>query len=318
MSGAAGRIAAAWAERLTVLPGFGARTVHSLRAGCLRYLHALTHWLNQHDDEELRGVVAEQARADLQAGLTAGDVLQAYLMLHDILWDELDQWAAGEATLDVFKDIARRLAAGVELSIQAAVAEYQRAVTSQLAVHREEQERLALSLERARVHDAVTGLYTRAHCLDYLGREIRLAHRYGYSVSLLVIDVDSFDELVVGLDATAVDAVLQAIAQQLASAVREVDLVCRLGSDVFGIVLPHIPAGVAAGVGERLRGIFEGWTPGWSSVLFERRITVSVGVAGLPDDGATADELLLRAEAARTHAKLAGKNMVIRAKDLLA
>jgi len=242
--------------------------------------------------------------------------VKVYLALQDVLWDELDRWAVGRLALVSFEAVAKHLAAGMGLSVQTAMAEYQRVAATQLALHREEQERLALSLERAQVHDALTGLYTRAYCLEYLDREVRRAHRYGHPVSLLVVDVDGFDGLVASLDAAGGDAVIRGIAEQLASAVREVDLVCRLGADVFGVVLPHIRARAAVAVAERLRTIVETWIPAVSNIQLDRQLAISVGVAGVPDDASTADELLLRAEAARTHAKHVGKNVVIAAADL--
>ncbi|HLJ62108.1 MAG TPA: GGDEF domain-containing protein [bacterium] len=316
LSAAAGRISGEWADRLTAIPIFGTRSGESLRATCLTYLHSLARWLVQRDDEELRQAVTGQTKADIQAGLTAADAVKVYLALQDVLWDELDRWAVGRPTLASFEAVAKHLAAGMGLSVQAAMVEYQRVTATQLALQREEQERLALSLERAQVNDALTGLYTRAYCLEYLDREVRRAHRYGYAVSLLVVDVDGFDAVVASLDATGGDAVIRGIAEQLASAVREVDLVCRLGTDVFGVVLPHIRARPASVVAERLRTIVENWMPAVSNIQLDRQVTVSVGVAGLPDDASTADELLLRAEAARTHAKRIGKNVVVAAADL--
>ncbi len=313
LNSAAGRIATEWAARLAAMPAFATRDGASLEAACAAHLHALARWLGSAADDDLRRAVIAQTQACMQTGLALADAVRSYVTLDDLLWDELERETAGPVRSMA---AAKRLSAGLGVTVLAVASEYQRATASRLALQREEQERLALRLERTQVRDAATDLYTRAYCLDVLDREARLAHRYAYPLSLLVIDVDDFDALTVGLGTEERDEVVRGLAGQLVSAVREVDLVCRLGHDTFGVILSHIPAGAAAGVAERLRLAVQDWTLSVGDVRLDRRATISVGVAGLPEHASTAGELFLRAEAAQAHAKRAGKNMVVSARDV--
>ena len=84
--------------------------------------------------------------------------------------------------------------------------------------------------------DPVTGLANRRHFCATLTGELARVRRYQRSLSLAVLDVHSFHHINEEFGHEAGDGVLRAIAQTLASTIRQTDMVGRLGGDEFGIL----------------------------------------------------------------------------------
>jgi diguanylate cyclase (GGDEF)-like protein len=84
--------------------------------------------------------------------------------------------------------------------------------------------------------DAVTGLANRRHFCATLEGELARVRRYQCSLSLAVLDVAQFHHINEEFGHEAGDGVLRAIAQALASTIRQTDVVGRLGGDEFGII----------------------------------------------------------------------------------
>jgi diguanylate cyclase (GGDEF)-like protein len=89
------------------------------------------------------------------------------------------------------------------------------------------------------------------------------------------------------------------------SAVRQADVVGRLGGDEFGVLMPETDGNVAHSVANRLAGgirtVFRG-TPS---------VTASIGVVAVSGTEAGSDELLRKADQAMYEAKRAGKDRVV-------
>jgi len=85
--------------------------------------------------------------------------------------------------------------------------------------------------------------------------------------------------------------------------------VARYGSEEFIAILPDTAGAAALVVAERIRAAIEGLVVDSHSDL---HITVSIGVAGIPDDGRGASELLKAVHHALYQAKAAGRNRVQR------
>ena len=83
---------------------------------------------------------------------------------------------------------------------------------------------------------------------------------------------------------------------------------CRFGGDEFVAYLPGVDRVAAAALAEGVRGAVEGHVFARDGV--ELHVTLSIGVAAYPDDGATPDALFRAADQALYRAKAAGKNRV--------
>ena len=95
----------------------------------------------------------------------------------------------------------------------------------------------------------------------------------------------------------------------LRSSVYETDFVGRYGGEEFGRVLPRADAAGVLRKAEAIRARMEGevFSQGFETV----KISVSIGIAHFPRDGAAAGELVARADAALYRAKETGRNKVV-------
>ena len=96
------------------------------------------------------------------------------------------------------------------------------------------------------------------------------------------------------------------VAGQMTRLTRNVDLPARLGGEEFALVLPEAAKHDALLVGERLRRAVKA-----AFVDTEAPLTVSVGVTCFPDDGETADDLLLAGDQALYAAKKLGRDRTV-------
>ena len=107
-------------------------------------------------------------------------------------------------------------------------------------------------LKEMGVRDPLTGLYNRHHFNDVIRRELANVGRYGISLSVLLVDVDSFKQINDIKGHGVGDEVLVFMANYLTSSVRETDFVFRWGGDEFLVLLPRTDEGSAAQKAEEL------------------------------------------------------------------
>jgi diguanylate cyclase (GGDEF)-like protein len=168
----------------------------------------------------------------------------------------------------------------------------------------------ALRMQRAEslsVTDDLTQLYNSRYLSQVLRRETKRASRSGRPLSLLFIDLDGFK----GINDThghlvGSSALVEAAAVIRMSA-RETDVVARFGGDEFALVLPDTGSEGAVAVGERIRDKIAAHRF-LLGIGLDVGLTVSVGVATLPDVAASAEQLLRAADQAMYQVKDRGKN----------
>jgi two-component system, cell cycle response regulator len=157
--------------------------------------------------------------------------------------------------------------------------------------------------------DPVTGLPQRPFLLRQATQSLSYFHRHGGHVGILVVGMDHFDELVAAEGPQLGDALLARFAQVLTGAVRKEDSLARWGPYQFAVVTPGIDAAKTHQFAERLRSAVAE-----ASIHYRGhglRLTVTVGLAGSPEDGdLDAERLLSIAERRMTAAMAAGGNCV--------
>jgi diguanylate cyclase (GGDEF)-like protein len=168
----------------------------------------------------------------------------------------------------------------------------------------------ALRIKRAEalsVTDDLTGLSNSRYLNLVLRRETKRASRSGRPLSLLFIDLDGFKRINDTHGHLFGSRALVEAAGVIRSSARETDVVARFGGDEFSLVLPDTGGEGAFAVGERVRERMAAHRFLAGDGL-DIHLTVSVGVATLPDAAASAEELVQAADAAMYRVKESGKN----------
>jgi len=160
------------------------------------------------------------------------------------------------------------------------------------------------------IYDELTRLYNFRYFQDRVVSEVRRATRYDAPLSLMMIDADDFKSFNDSKGHLAGNMALRRIATVLRKTVREVDVTTRYGGEEFAILLPSTPKLAALKLGEKVRQAIEKAEIGCDGKRVCRPLTVSIGVASLPGDAASATELVDRADRALYIAKSIGKNCV--------
>jgi diguanylate cyclase (GGDEF)-like protein/PAS domain S-box-containing protein len=170
--------------------------------------------------------------------------------------------------------------------------------------------RLREALHSQSIKDPLTGLYNRRYLTEVLERDIRRSVRAEQSLGILMLDLDHFKKFNDAYGHEAGDAVLRETASFLTKSIRVEDIVCRYGGEEFVIILPTANLTAAHARAERIRLKLKELT-----VLHQGHslgmITVSVGVAALPDHGTSPKDLLEAADAALYRAKREGRDRVV-------
>ena len=175
---------------------------------------------------------------------------------------------------------------------------------------------LVRHLEEAARVDGKTGLLTAAAWHAKAERALRRAARPGDPRGVLVLDLDHFKAVNDTHGHLVGDQVLAAVAGALRAEVRDRDLVGRFGGEEFVVLLAGLEGGAGAelaAVAERIRrrvADLRVAVPTPDGPLTVSGLSVSVGGAVAPAEGADLRALLQIADAALYGAKRAGRNTV--------
>ncbi|MCG7912933.1 MAG: diguanylate cyclase [Candidatus Thiodiazotropha weberae] len=169
------------------------------------------------------------------------------------------------------------------------------------------------TLKQQAIHDPLTGLYNRSELERRLEEEAQRSIRYNHELSLFMIDIDHFKQINDQYGHPTGDQVLRQLTSFIDRNVRKTDYAARFGGEEFVIVLPETPFPKALELAERLCRQIAG-TP-LSSLENGKTInlTISIGVATMPEHAKSWDDLLSTADTALYAAKRAGRNQVMSA-----
>ena len=160
------------------------------------------------------------------------------------------------------------------------------------------------------VRDPLTGLFNRRYLDESLERELPNAIRKNRSLGLIMLDVDRFKKFNDMFGHDAGDAVLRELGDYLAKFIRRGDLACRYGGEEFTLILPESSLEDTRRRAEELRISFQQLSIKHRDIVLGK-VTLSLGVAALPDHGTTAADLLAAADGALLRAKVEGRDRVL-------
>jgi diguanylate cyclase (GGDEF)-like protein len=141
-----------------------------------------------------------------------------------------------------------------------------------------------------------------------MDREIARSARSGRGFCLLMMDLDELKGINDRLGHFHGDRVLRGVGEVITQGVRRIDTAARYGGDEFVVLLPETDPTGAFVLAEKIRlGVHSMAIDLPSSSL---RPSLSIGVVNYPDDGRTADELIISADGAMYASKRAGKDRV--------
>jgi diguanylate cyclase (GGDEF)-like protein len=173
-----------------------------------------------------------------------------------------------------------------------------------------ENRRLYKHVERISIHDELTGLYNYRFFKRRCEEEVSRCVRYGRKLSMAMLDIDHFKRFNDDFGHQVGDKALEITARVLKEATRTHSVVARYGGEEFVIIEAECDKMQFASAIERVRErIAEQIVPGEDG-LPTRRLTVSAGIATLPDDGQDAESLIRAADYALLYSKRNGRDRI--------
>lgn len=173
-------------------------------------------------------------------------------------------------------------------------------------LHRKRAER---KIKKLAVRDSLTNLLNHREFYRLLEEEIKRAKRYNLKFAVLVIDLDDFKKINDIYGHRIGDKVLNVIAKLLQRNVRGVDYLARYGGDEFVILMPEINKKDGIVAAKRLANTLAK-IPITITKNKVEKITLTVGIAGYPEDGITSSNLVQNADNAMYLGKRSGKCIV--------
>jgi diguanylate cyclase (GGDEF)-like protein len=159
---------------------------------------------------------------------------------------------------------------------------------------------------RARTDD-LTSLPNFRAFSERINAELERADRYPGTFGILILDLDRFKKYNDAHGHLAGNDALRRVAQTIRETVRTVDFPARYGGEEFAVVVPQVDANALATIAERIRVNVERL----AAPKDGSAVTVSIGAAMFPLDGADREALFRTADQRLYEAKNAGRNRVV-------
>ena len=161
--------------------------------------------------------------------------------------------------------------------------------------------------------DELTGLYNRRKFQEMFEHELTLVQRYGYPLSLLLIDVDHFKSVNDRFGHQIGDKILKTISQSLKREIREIDVIGRWGGEEFVILLHKTESEQAYQIAERLRNSIIR-----QNIIINKEkifLTISIGISNAARENNITETMLQQADQAMYEAKQQGRNVTVVFRD---
>jgi diguanylate cyclase (GGDEF)-like protein len=179
-----------------------------------------------------------------------------------------------------------------------------------VALERAEWQERATQFQLMSITDPLTGLLNRRYLEERLTEELNRSHRYNYSMSCLMIDIDDFKNYNDQNGHQAGDVALKITAHALKATLRSADVACRYGGEEFCILLPQTTLSEAGVIAERMRQRVTDTDYPYGKSQPLGTVSISIGVSTFAKHIDTSESVIAAADRALYSAKRLGKNRV--------
>jgi len=170
--------------------------------------------------------------------------------------------------------------------------------------------KLRSTLRELSIHDPLTNLHNRRYMEEALELELRRAERKKLPVGLIMLDIDHFKSFNDGFGHGAGDELLRSLGVAMREHLRSGDVACRYGGEEFLLILSEAGLEVTVRRAQMLREHVRGMSVSYLDKPLGS-VTISLGVAVVPDHGRGPAELIKAADAALYRAKAEGRDRVV-------
>lgn len=165
------------------------------------------------------------------------------------------------------------------------------------------------ALEHQAQTDPLTQVANRGRFVEIANLELARCRRYGHPLSLWMLDIDHFKVVNDTYGHHVGDIALQSLMATCKQALRDWDILGRMGGEEFAVLLPETDVTQSLDVAERLRlAVAATDIPIEDGKVVS--LTVSTGIATANDGDITVNTLLERADKALYEAKRNGRDKV--------
>ncbi|MFE4196466.1 putative bifunctional diguanylate cyclase/phosphodiesterase [Paenarthrobacter sp. NPDC056912] len=161
-----------------------------------------------------------------------------------------------------------------------------------------------MAMQHMAMTDPLTGLHNRSAFSSALNEAQANEATGTRRPAILLLDMDGFKAINDSLGHTIGDKVLETVANRISAAVREQDMVARMGGDEFAVLLPEVTPAMASSIGNRILASVDGVMEIEGQHL---RCSASMGLR-MADPGQRAEELMIEADIAMYESKADGRS----------
>ena len=159
------------------------------------------------------------------------------------------------------------------------------------------------------IRDPLTGLFNRRFMQESLNKELQRSRRKQRPLAIIFLDLDHFKHFNDTFGHDAGDSVLKSMADIFRVHFRADGVICRHGGEEFAVILPESSIEDAARRADALRLATRDLKLVYRGTPLDP-VTLSIGIAGFPDHGHDAQELLDRADKCLYQSKANGRDRV--------
>lgn len=164
------------------------------------------------------------------------------------------------------------------------------------------------------IYDNLTGLINRQHFIDQLDKHLqrKKIHKEPQPSALLFMDIDDFNHIKKQQGEDISNELIKIVTKRMHTHIRQTDLLSRFGDDEFVLLLNSQPTETLSEFNKKLQTYVERLIQSINANITvedkDYQISISIGIAQLPQDGETVTEVLNHADIAMYEAKSRGKN----------